>query len=85
MDILHTSILKNNVEDIFNVSSSFILLCKHNLNVYAIAGGYGYIQLNGIIDDAFGRNVALRMIKNKEVSGLMTFDERDSPPNISCG
>jgi len=61
---------KNNIEDIFNVSSSFILLCKHNLNVYAIAGGYGYIQLNGIIDDAFSRNVALRMIKNKEVSGL---------------
>ena len=63
-------LLGTNVSGLISMSASFILLIKHNANVYALSGGYGHTQLEQYIEDDFGIRLALRMIDEKEIAAL---------------
>ena len=58
------------VDNIINISSSFVLIISHNNSLFAITGGYGYTALKDKYEDDFGLNVALRMIDTKEISTI---------------
>ena len=56
--------------DVYNSSSSFILLHYHANNGYAVTGGYGYLQIEKFAEKDFGIEVAKRLIGKDKISGL---------------
>ncbi len=63
-------LLSTDPAKIVNESCSFILFVKHAGNLYALAGGYGYTQLEEHVDDEFGLQVALRLINGEAISAI---------------
>lgn len=57
-------------EPLFNSSSSFIFVIRHNASNYILSGGYGFTEIQDHIVPDFGLDLALRMIDEKEILSL---------------
>jgi len=66
-------LISSNVDQIKNYNSSFILIIKHNVNIYALSGGHAYSKLEKYIEADFGVRMALKMIKEK---GILALNQR---------
>ncbi len=62
--------ISSDIKKIINASSSFILIYKHNTNIYALTGGYGHNKIKEYIVEDFGIQLAIRMIDEKNITAL---------------
>lgn len=63
--------LKKKIENVFNSSSSAVLLVKHEERIFAFTFGYGRSFLNlNLVEDNFGLKVALNSIDANKIRGV---------------
>lgn len=66
--------ISSDINQIINKTSSFVLLYKHNNNLYALTGGYGYNKIKKYVQEDFGVNIAIRLIEGND--GISAFNQR---------